>query len=66
MALLQARGFSGFSDSFAIPSGSSDVICIGSVGLILSVGITQQVFGTLFIALGFTHFMGQQSLYSTT
>ena len=47
MALLSARGFIGYSDSFAIPSGSSDVIFNGSVDLILSTGITQQVFDSL-------------------
>ena len=36
---------------FAIPSGSSDVIFTGSVDLILSTGITQQVFDTLSTAL---------------
>ena len=51
MALLNASDFTGFSDSFAIPANSSDVIFTGSVDLILSTGITQQVFGTLSTAL---------------
>ena len=42
MALYQASDFTGFSDSYAVPAGSSDVICTGSVDLILSTGITQQ------------------------
>ena len=47
MALYQAGDFTGFSDSYAVPAGSSDVIFTGSVDLILSTGIIQQVFGTL-------------------
>ena len=31
MALYQASDFTGFSDSYAVPAGSSDVIFIGSV-----------------------------------
>ena len=46
MALYQASDFTGFSDSYAVPAGGSDVICTGSVDLTLSTGITQQVFGT--------------------
>ena len=51
MALYHASDFTGFSDSYAIPSGSSDVIFTGSVDLILSTEITQQVFDTLCTAL---------------
>ena len=47
MALYQASGFTGLSDSYAVPAGSSDVILTGSVDLILPNGITQQVFDTL-------------------
>ena len=47
MALYQASGFTWFSDSYAVPAGSSDVIFTGSIDLILPTGITQQVFGTL-------------------
>ena len=47
MALLNASDFTGFSDSYAVPSGVSDPIFSGSVDLILPTGITQQVFGTL-------------------
>ena len=47
MALYQASDFTGFSDSYAVLAGSSDVIFTGSVDLILSTGITQQVFDTL-------------------
>ena len=47
MALYQASDFTGFSDSYAVPVGRSDVIFTGSVDRILSTGITQQVFDTL-------------------
>ena len=55
MALLSASDFTGFSDSYAIPANSSDVIFSGSVDLILSTGITQQVFDTLSTALKCIH-----------
>ena len=64
MALYPASGFTGFIDSYAVPAGSSDVMFTGSVDLILSAGITQQVFGTLSTALKCIHFMEQQRLYS--
>ena len=65
MALYQASDFIGFSDSYAVPAGSSDVIFTGSVDLILSTGITQQEFDTLSTALKCIHFMEQQQqLYS--
>ena len=57
MALYQASDFTGFSDSYAGPAGSSDVIFTGSVDVILPAGITQQVFGTLSTALKCIHFM---------
>ena len=47
MALYQASYFTGFSDSYAVPAGSSDVIFFGSVDSILPTGIIQQVFDTL-------------------
>ena len=61
MALYQASDFTWFSDSYAVPAGGSDVIFTGSVNLILSTGITQQVFDTLSAALKCIHFMEQQS-----
>ena len=64
MALYPASDFTGFSESYAIPSGSPDVIFIGSVDLILPIGITQQVFDTLSTALNCIHFMEQQKDYS--
>ena len=64
MALYSASDFIGFSDSYAIPANSPDVIFTGSVDLILPTGITQQVFDALFAALKCIHSMEQQKLYS--
>ena len=62
--LYPASDFTGFSDSYAVPAGSSDVIFTGSVDLILPTGIIQQVSDTLSTALECTHFMEQQKLHS--
>ena len=64
MALLSASDFTGFCDSYAIPANSPDVIFSGSVDLILSTGITQQVFDTLSAAPKCIHYMGRNKLYS--
>ena len=64
MALYSASDFTGLSDSYAVPAGSSDVIFTGSVDLILSTGITQQVADTLSTALKCMHFMESNKLYS--
>ena len=64
MALLSASDFTGYSDSFAVPAGSSDVIFSGSVDLILSTGITLKVFDTLSSALKCIHYMEANNLYS--
>ena len=64
MALLNASDFTGFSDNYAIPSGVSDSISIASVDIILSTGITQQVFDSLSTALKSIHYMEQQRIYS--
>ena len=56
MALLSASDFTGYSDSFAVPTGSASEIFAGSVDLILSTGITQQVFDTLSTALKCIHY----------
>ena len=64
MAPLNASDFTGFSDSYAIPANSSDVIVTGSVDLILSTGITQQMFDSLSTALKCIHYMVTNKLYS--
>ena len=60
MALYQASDFTGFSDSYAVPAGGSDVIFTGGVDLILPTGTTQQVSDTLQCI----HFMESNVLYS--
>ena len=64
MALLNASDFIGFSGNYAIPSGVSDPIFTGSVDIILAIGITQQIFDTLSIALKCIHYMEANNLYS--
>ena len=64
MALYQASDFTGFSDSYAVPAGSSDVIFTGNVDLILPTGITQQVFDTLSTDLKCIHVMESSKAYS--
>ena len=64
MALPNASDFTCYSDSFAAPAGFSDPIFTGSVDLILSTGITQQVFDSLSSALKCIHCMGANNLYS--
>ena len=64
MALLDVSDFTGFSDSYAVPSGVSDPIFSGGVDIILFTGITQQVFDSLSTALKCTHYMETNKLYS--
>ena len=64
MALLTASDFTGYSDSFAAPAGFNVPIFAGSVDLILSTGITQQVFDTLSSSLKCIHYMEANTLYS--
>ena len=64
MALLSASDLIGYSDSFAAPAGFNDPIFAGPVDLILSTGITQQVFDTLSSAPKCTHYLEANNLYS--
>ena len=64
MALLSASDCRGCSDSFAAPAGFNDPIFSGSVNLILSTGITQQVFDSLSSALKCIHYMEANNLYA--
>ena len=64
MALFSASDFTGYTNTFAVPSGVSDALFAGSVDLILSTGITQQVFDTLSTALKCVHYMEANKLYS--
>ena len=64
MALYQASDFSGLSDSYAVPASVAEPLFSGSVDLILSTGITHQVFDTLSTGLKCISSMAQQQLYS--
>ena len=64
MALLNASDFTGYSDSYSAPAGFNDPVFSGSVDLILSTGITQQVVDTLSTALKCIHYMEANNLYS--
>ena len=64
MALFSASDFTGYSDSFAALAGFNDPIFAGSVDLVLSTSITQQVFGTLSSALKCIHYMEANNSYS--
>ena len=64
MVLLSASDFTGYSDSYGAPAGFNDPIFSGSVDLILSTGITQQVFDSLSTALKCIHYMEANNLYS--
>ena len=64
VALYSASDFTGFSDSYAVPAGGSDVIFTGSVNINRSTGITQQVFDTLAAALKCIHLMESNKSYS--
>ena len=64
MALLSASDFTGFSDSFAAPVGFTDPIFAGSVDLILSTGVSQQIFDSLSSAVKCIHYMEANKLYS--
>ena len=64
MALLNASDFTGYSDSYSAPAGFNDLIFSGSADLMLSTGITQQVFDTLSTALKCIHYMESNGLYS--
>ena len=62
MALYSASDFTGFSASHAVPSDVSDVLFTGSVDIILSTGLTQQVFDTRSTAIKCINFMETNKL----
>ena len=64
MAPFPASDFTGYTNTFAVPSGASDALFAGSVDLILSTGITQQVLDTVSTALKCIHYMESNILYS--
>ncbi len=64
MAILNVSDFSGNSATYAIPATDSSVIYAGSVDIILSTGITTQVFDTLSTAIRCIAYMDSNNLYS--
>ena len=64
MALLTTSDFNGYSDNYVKPNGVSDPIFTGSVDIILSTGIAQQIVDTLSTALKCIHYMEAHNLYS--
>ena len=64
MALHQTSDLSGFSATYAAPSGLTDSRFTGSIGIILSTGLTQQVSEALTTAIKCINFMGNNKLYS--
>ena len=64
MALLSASDFTGYSAAYAVPSDAVDGLFTGSVELILSTGVTQQVFDSLSSAIKCIHYMESNNLYS--
>ena len=63
MAHLNASDLTGYSESFAAPAGFNGPMFTGSVDLILSTGITQQVFCSLPSALKCIHCIEAKNLY---
>ena len=63
---FQQAIFLGTRNSFAAPAGFNDPIFAGSVDLILSTGIIQQVFDSLSSALKCLHYMEANNLYSSS
>ena len=64
MALHQSSDFNGYNATNAVPTCVNDPIFTGSVDIILSTSITQQVFDSLSTALKCIHYMEQQRVYS--
>ena len=65
MALYQASDFTGFSDSYAVPAGSGDVIFTGSVNKFYQLELLSK-YPIHYLLLGnvVIHFMEIKELYS--
>ena len=63
MALYVAADFSGYSSTWAVPSGETDPLYTGAVTIILSTGVTQTVFDALSTAMKCIHYMDSNDLY---
>jgi hypothetical protein len=64
MAILNASDFSGSSATYAVPASDSSTLYGGGVDIILSTGVTTQVFDALSTAIKTIHYMDVNSLYS--
>ena len=64
MALFQASDFSGYSATYAVPTGVTESFFSGSVDIILSTGIIQQVFDALSTAIKCIHYMEANILFA--
>ena len=63
MALYVAADFSGYSSTWAVPSGETDPLYTGAVTIILSTGVTQTVFDALSTAMKCIRYMDSNDLY---
>ena len=64
MDLLSASDFTGYSAAYVVPSDAVDGLFTGSVDVILSTGITQQVFDSVSSAIKCIHYVESNNLYS--
>ena len=64
MALLQSSDFDIYVFAWSVPIQDGIQVFTGSVGLVLSTGITQLVFDKLSTAVKCTHYMETNKLYS--
>jgi hypothetical protein len=64
MAILSNTDFSGFTSVYAVPVDENATLYTGSVDIILSTGVTTQVFDALSTAIKCIHYMDSNSLYS--
>ena len=64
MAILNAADFSSNNATYVVPASDSSTLYSGSVDIILSTGVTTQVFDTLATAIKCVHYMDSNNLYS--
>ena len=64
MAILNHTDFSGSDATYSIPASDSSTLYTGSIDIMLSTGVTTQVFDALSTAIKCIHYMEVNSLYS--
>ena len=64
MAILNHTDFSGSDATYSIPASDSSTLYTGSIDIILSTGVTTQIFDALSTAIKCLHYMEVNSLYS--